>query len=382
MRRLRLVYPWHGSVAGIPGCARSLLDALAADSTLSAELAPEYWLTSAPARVRRDHQREVFPRLLALVLYRLCGEPQWMSDFTTARYARSLRAGDIAWLFPSVRAPRYREARQRGCFVVKELINTALGAHREALVRAHEVLGWQPGALPPLPDIEEERQQLPHVDAFFTCSPQVTSTFVAAGADPARMIETSYGWSPEQFRPERRPHQGFRFLFVAAGSVRKGLPHLLLAWERARLDATLVVVGKLDPQVEQHCSAQLRGRGIEYHPYTSDLSGIYGGADAFVLPSFEEGSPLVSYLALAAGLPCLMTPESAGWVVRDGVEGLHAPAGDTEAWAELLRRCAGDQALMARLGANARPRALEYTWDKVMARRCRALLERVQRSGQ
>lgn len=382
MRRLRLLYPWHGSPAGIPGCARSLLDALAADAELSRELVPEYWLTTSPPAVRRGYQHEVFPRLLALLLYRFGGERQWMSDFATASYMRSLAPGDVAWLFPSVRAPRYREAKQRGCFVVKELINTALGAHREALVRAHQHLGWQPGVLPPLPNIEEERQQLPHADAFFTCSPQVTSTFVAAGADPARMIETSYGWSPAAFRPERRPHGGFRFLFVAAGSVRKGLPHLLLAWERARPDATLVVVGKLEANVAERCGAQLRGPGIEYHPYTRDLGGVYGSADAFVLPSFEEGSPLVSYLALASGLPCLMTPESAGWVVRDGVEGLHAPAGDAGAWAELLRRCTGDPALVASLGANARARAAEFTWDKVMARRARALLDRLPRVGQ
>lgn len=382
MRRLRLLHPRHGSPAGIPGCARSLLDALAADHEWVGQFGPEFWLTSAPPAMRREYQHVLLPYFVARGIYRLFGEGRWMSELVTRRYLRSLRPDDVAWLFPSVEAPTYREVKDRGCFVVKELINTALGAHREALVRAHEVLGWQPGVLPPLPNIEEERQQLPHVNAFFTCSPQVTATFVAAGADPARMIDTSYGWSPAQFRPERRPHVGFRFLFVAAGSVRKGLPHLLLAWERARVDATLVVVGKLDANVEERCGAQLRGPGIEYHPYTRDLSGVYSGVDAFVLPSFEEGSPLVSYLALAAGLPCLMTPESAGWVVRDGIEGLHAAAGDTEAWAELLRRCVGDPALVARLGANARPRALEYTWDKVMARRCRALLDRVQQAGQ
>ncbi len=331
--------------------------------------------------MRRDYQHVLLPYLFARSIYRMFGEGRWMPGLVAKRYLHSLRQGDVAWLFPSVDASTYREARARGCFVVKELINTALGAHREALVRAHEVLGWQPGSLPPHPDIDEERRQLPHVDAFFTCSPMVTSTFVAAGADPARMIESSYGWSPEQFRPEHRAHEGFRFLFVAAGSVRKGLPHLLLAWERARLDATLVVVGKLDATVEARCGARLRGPGIEYHPYTRELGSVYGGADAFVLPSFEEGSPLVSYLALAAGLPCLMTPEAAGWVVRDGVEGLHAPAGDTEAWAEVLRRCAGDAELVSRLAANARPRALEYTWDKVMARRCRALLDRLQPEG-
>lgn len=382
MHRLRLLFPRYGSTTGIAGCAIRMLDALAGDRGLERELQPEFWLTTAAPAARRAYQHELYPHAVARVLYRCIREQRWICNWVTRRYLRALRSGDIAWLFPSVEAPVYREARERGCFVVKELINTALGAHRAALVRAHEALGWSADTLPPLPNIEEERQQLPHVDAFFTCSPQVTSTFVAAGADPARMIETSYGWSPSDFHAVHRPHQGFRFLFVAAGSVRKGLPHLLLAWELARLDATLVVVGKLDEMVARRCRRQLEGRGVEYHPWTRDLSGLYSTADAFVLPSFEEGSPLVSYLALAAGLPCLVTPESAGWVVRDGVEGLHAPAGDTVAWAELLRRCVGDPALVQELGRKARQRSLDYTWDKVMARRCKALLERIPRAGQ
>ncbi|MEY4674669.1 MAG: hypothetical protein RL148_2453 [Planctomycetota bacterium] len=381
MRRLRLLYPWYGTTSGISGCATHFLDALEANPELRARFAPEHWLTTANPAVRRAYQRQLYPHVFGKVLHRVATQ-RWLSTHVVRRYARSARSGDVAWLFPSVEAPVYREMRERGCFVVKELINTALGAHRDSLVRAHEVLGWEPGVLPPFPNIEEERQQLPHAHVFFSCSPQVTRTFVEAGADPARMVETSYAWSPEEFRPRRTPHEGFRFLFVAAGSVRKGLPHLLLAWERARVDATLVVVGRLDTVVEQRCGALLRGPRIEYHPWTRDLAGVYSGADAFVLPSFEEGSPLVSYLALAAGLPCLMTPESAGWVVRDGIEGLHAPAGDTEAWAQLLRRCVEDRELVQRLAANAAPRAAEYTWAKVMERRCKALLERLAAAGQ
>ena len=48
-------------------------------------------------------------------------------------------------------------------------------------------------------------------------------------------------------------------------------------------------------------------------------------ADVFVFPSLFEGSAVVTYEALACGLPSVVTP-SAGSVVRDGAEGFLVPA--------------------------------------------------------
>lgn len=67
------------------------------------------------------------------------------------------------------------------------------------------------------------------------------------------------------------------------------------------------------------------------------------------------------------------SPEAAGWVVRDGEEGLLAPAGDHAAWVELLRRATEDRPLMEQLGARGRVRSQLYTWSQVMQRRCAAL---------
>ena len=52
-------------------------------------------------------------------------------------------------------------------------------------------------------------------------------------------------------------------------------------------------------------------------------------ADVFVFPSLFEGSAVVTYEALAAGLPSVVTP-SAGSVVRDGVEGFIVPRGEID----------------------------------------------------
>jgi glycosyltransferase involved in cell wall biosynthesis len=89
-------------------------------------------------------------------------------------------------------------------------------------------------------------------------------------------------------------------------------------------------------------------------------------ADVFVFPSLFEGSAVVSYEALACGLPSVVTP-SAGSVVRDGVEGFVVAPRDVEALAARMERLGRDPALRARMARAARARALEYDWPRYHA---------------
>ena len=84
-----------------------------------------------------------------------------------------------------------------------------------------------------------------------------------------------------------------------------------------------------------------------------------------MLTSAAENCPLSLLEAMASGLPVVATavggvPE----VVRDGVDGLLCPAGDTDAVTDAIGRLASDPSLRARLGAAARERILDrYTLD-------------------
>ena len=86
-------------------------------------------------------------------------------------------------------------------------------------------------------------------------------------------------------------------------------------------------------------------------------------ADVFVFPSLFEGSAVVTYEALACGLPCVVTP-AAGSVVRDGVEGFLVGPRDVNGLAERMEQLGNMPELRARMSAAARCRACEFDWPR------------------
>jgi glycosyltransferase involved in cell wall biosynthesis len=86
-------------------------------------------------------------------------------------------------------------------------------------------------------------------------------------------------------------------------------------------------------------------------------------ADVFVFPSLFEGSAVVTYEALACGLPTVVTP-AAGSVLRDSVDGYLVPEADVDALAAAMERLGRDPDLRAEQSVRARERALEFDWPR------------------
>jgi glycosyltransferase involved in cell wall biosynthesis len=86
----------------------------------------------------------------------------------------------------------------------------------------------------------------------------------------------------------------------------------------------------------------------------------YARSDVFAFPSLAEGSACVTYEAMAAGLPSVVTAES-GSVVRDAQDGFVIPAADPDALADRLRHLHARPDLRAAMGASARA-AIEQRW--------------------
>jgi glycosyltransferase involved in cell wall biosynthesis len=94
-----------------------------------------------------------------------------------------------------------------------------------------------------------------------------------------------------------------------------------------------------------------------------DLPEQFASADAFLMPSFDEGVPVVLMEAMACGLPVVATriagvPE----LIDDGVSGLLVTPGRVDELANAVERLFGDADLRAAL-AKAGRAAVEERFD-------------------
>jgi glycosyltransferase involved in cell wall biosynthesis len=109
------------------------------------------------------------------------------------------------------------------------------------------------------------------------------------------------------------------------------------------------------------------GGRVHFHGAARDVRPILAHADAFFMSSREEGMPRALMEAMAMGVASLATrvggiPE----VLRDGVDGLLTPYGDTAAAAASLRRMLDSAELRRTLAAAGRQRiTTEFSFDAV-----------------
>lgn len=183
---------------------------------------------------------------------------------------------------------------------------------------------------------------------------------------PAERVVVIPGGVDERFRPEaavarERPY----VLSVATLGARKNLAAL----EDVAKEIDVLVAGSGRSYLSGPGSGDSR---IQFLGYVAEdeLSGLYAGAEAFVLPSRHEGYGLTVLEAMASGTPVVASaagalPETvgeAGVLVED------------DDFAGAVERLLGDRAERERLRRAGLERAATMTWDAA-ARAVDALLE-------
>ncbi len=200
-------------------------------------------------------------------------------------------------------------------------------------------------------------------DGILVPSEHIAAALVRHGTPRERIRVVPYAADCRRFRPDpaKRHDATCTFLFAGGITQRKGIKYLLEAWRRVRRPGwRLQLLGALprEPGPLRGYLGEVELLGQVAHAGVPDQMAA---ADVFVFPSLFEGSAVVTYEALACGLPSLVTP-NAGSVVRDRVEGLVVPAGDIERLAEAMERLGRDPALRAAMALAARRRAEEFDW--------------------
>ena len=151
-----------------------------------------------------------------------------------------------------------------------------------------------------------------HADLILCASEFARRSLVEAGADPALCRVVPYGIDLPPPVEQAAAPLSFNVGFVGSGTQRKGLHHLVLAWQKASLpaDSRLTVVCRsidsgLEPLVLATPRARLvRGLGAD------ELRRLYRESALMAMPSLVEGFGQVYLEALAEGCPVLGTPNT------------------------------------------------------------------------
>jgi glycosyltransferase involved in cell wall biosynthesis len=286
---------------------------------------------------------------------------------------------DIVFTWGEVSLDVSRALQARGIPVVREKYNCAKRVAKDILDGAYARFGVARNRAISEEMVDKENAELPLADAIFCPSPKVAESLLAIGIAPERLIETSYGWEPARFAGTDKalaPVAGPTLIFVGSVCIRKGAHILLEAWRRANIKGRLVLAGEMEPLIERHFGDVLARDDVLHFPYTDNVGALYRSVDWFIFPTLEEGSPLVTYEAAACGLPLLVSPMGAGPLARDGSEGVILDSDDPQRWAELIATLPDRGREREEFAQAARARSLEFTYDKVGARRRAQLLER------
>ncbi|MFH8373750.1 glycosyltransferase [Streptomyces cyaneofuscatus] len=153
---------------------------------------------------------------------------------------------------------------------------------------------------------------------------------------------------------------------------QKGIDLLLDTWalvapQRPDWRLRLYGTGEDEAALKAQCSDLGLDGSVEWMGRTDDVEAALAGASVFVQSSRGEGFPLALLEAMASGVPCAAFDCAPGVreIVRDGEDGLLAPAGDTAALADRLLRLTGNPRLRDALGARARSGAQRFSEPEV-----------------
>ena len=198
---------------------------------------------------------------------------------------------------------------------------------------------------------------------------------LARKSNPKQEMRTIYnGIDTKRFRPEAYPDEydrSFEILCASRLSRRKGFRYAIDAFAiiaEKYPNARLRISGgdgnataDLKKQVQDH---QLNSRVTFTGQYAHDQAPeIYMGADAFVMPSLNEGMSNNLLEALASGLPVIVTPTGgAEELVSNGDNGFIVPMKNPEAIAQRLGELIENQGMARTMGRKSRAIAEKMSW--------------------
>jgi len=230
---------------------------------------------------------------------------------------------------------------------------------------------------------QSNRRQRAWIDATMVESEEVERWLLDHGDDPGRVrriesaVDTSH-YVPLEDKDLSDEKHPLVVGFSGRISEEKG-PDLFvdLASRLRDREARFVMTGAgpMDASTRRRAGRLRLDATLEFRGVVPDIADHLRHLDVLVLPSRQDGRPVVVLEALASGVPVVASglggiPE----IVHDGVNGFLCPPGDVAAMAACIDRLIADRQLLATMKRNARRYAVDHLDAGVMNARYLAAL--------
>ena len=217
-------------------------------------------------------------------------------------------------------------------------------------------------------------------DGFLVGSSFVKRSLIPFGTDEKKVKIVPYGVDTSRFMKKNFDdmNEKVKFIFVGKIDRRKGIQHLLPAFEKLDSEkAELILVGRYnenDSLIREY-SKRLNIKFMGF--VTQDVvAKMYRTSDVFVLPSLGEGLAQVGIEAMSSGLPIIVTENSGvNDLIKTGKEGMIIPVSDTNALYEAMKWFVDNKSEISKMGKYAYETAQKYTWNYYERNVCKAIKE-------
>lgn len=306
--------------------------------------------------------------ILSKIPYRIVEKraSQWLEK----KFIRSIEPDDIAYVWPGASLEVHYAMHERGVPVIMEAINTRMAYAREILDAAYIRFGVEPSHDITEERIAEQEEKFRMATAIFAPNRNVEASLKGSPIEE-RILPSSYGVdtslaaSPHDYSQK----DSLTFLFCGFACLRKGIHLLLDAWAGLPNGHRLQILGNIEPVIAERYADLLSSDRVEYVGFVRNVHDYMSKADAFVLPSLEEGDPLVTYEAASHGLPIIASPMGASRLGDIDDTMLIVEPEDRDAFEDALARMIGSAELRSSLGRTARSHSAKFDWLAVGARR-------------
>jgi glycosyltransferase involved in cell wall biosynthesis len=233
-------------------------------------------------------------------------------------------------------------------------------------------------------DLRKDREVM-LADCIFATSELAAESYRANIGSEKCVKTIPLGVDTERFKPgvEQKSNytalQPFTFIFVGAGSARKGFDLILESMERLLsegLSFRLSVAGIIDRSLLSRRERVLNNiREYEMVSH-NELPSVLRSAQCLLLPSRFDAFGLVVPEAMACGVPAIVSDMvGAKELIEEGHNGFIVPSENSDALVERMRWCISNATSVHSMSTAARAAAERYSWANYRRRLLAAVRE-------